>query len=101
MKYGDSWHDAEASKFSASKQPRGEASASRTTSLITGSIAYSAKRRYLSYSEADFGIFHPTWMTRCTDGGEIWHSLLHAKFHTHQCNDKGIGPQKLKILLKF
>jgi len=40
-------------------------------------------------------------MTRCTDGGEIWHSLLHAKFHTHQCNDKGIGPQKLKILLKF
>jgi len=25
--------------------------------------------------------------------------LLHAKSHPHQCNDKGIGPQKLKFLL--
>jgi len=29
--------------------------------------------------------------------GEIWH----AKFHPHRCNDKGIGPPKLKFLLKF
>jgi len=27
--------------------------------------------------------------------------LLHATFHPHRCNDKGIGPPKLKILLKF
>jgi len=28
-------------------------------------------------------------------------SLLHAKFHPHGCNDKGIGPPKLKFLLRF
>ena len=27
--------------------------------------------------------------------------LLHAKFHPHQCKDKGIGPTKLKFLLIF
>jgi len=27
--------------------------------------------------------------------------LLRAKFHPHRCNDKGAGPQKLKILLRF
>jgi len=27
--------------------------------------------------------------------------LLHAKFHTKQCNDKGVGPPKLKFLLRF
>jgi len=27
--------------------------------------------------------------------------LLHAKFHPHRCNDKGIGPPKLKFLLRF
>jgi len=26
--------------------------------------------------------------------------LLHAKFHPHWCNDKGIGPPKLKFLLR-
>jgi len=25
----------------------------------------------------------------------------HAKFHPHRCNDKGVGPQKLKFLLRF
>ena len=38
---------------------------------ITGSIAQSAKRRYLSNSEADFEVFRPREATRCTDGGEI------------------------------
>ena len=59
---------------------------------------------YLIYSEADFEDFRPTGATRCTDGGEIWHGggpLLRAKFHPHRCNDKGIGPLKLKILLIF
>ena len=41
--------------------------------IITGSIARSATRRYLSYSEADFEVFRPAGATRCTDGIEIWH----------------------------
>jgi len=40
--------------------------------VITGSIARSATRRYLIYSEADFEVFRPAGATRCTDGGEIW-----------------------------
>ena len=27
--------------------------------------------------------------------------LLPAKFHPHRCNDKGVGPQKQKYLLRF
>ena len=27
--------------------------------------------------------------------------LLHAKFHPYRCNDKGVGPPKLKFLLRF
>jgi len=41
--------------------------------IITGSIAHSASRRYLVYSEADFEVFRLAGATRCTDGGEIWH----------------------------
>jgi len=41
--------------------------------LITSSIAHSAKRQYITYSEADFEVFCPTGATHCTDGGEIWH----------------------------
>ena len=26
---------------------------------------------------------------------------LHAKFHPNRCNDKGVGPPKLKFLLRF
>jgi len=37
--------------------------------IFTGSIARSASRRYLIYSEADFEA------TRCTDGGEIWRAM--------------------------
>jgi len=42
-------------------------------SLITDSIARSATRRYLSYSDAEFEFFRPVGATRCTDWGEIWH----------------------------
>jgi len=85
--------------------PTGRNVAGRTTTLagiFTGSIARSAKRRYisLSYSEGDFEVFRPAGATRCTDGGvkfgEIWRGgvdfgpLLRAKFHSHRCNDKGI-----------
>ena len=27
--------------------------------------------------------------------------VLHAKFHPHGCNDKGVGPPKLKFLVTF
>jgi len=40
-------------------------------SLVISSIARSATRRYLSYSEADFEVFRPAGATRWTDGGEI------------------------------
>ena len=70
----------------------------------TGSIARSASRRYLVYPEADFEVFRPARATRCTDGGEIWHgggAVPHAKFHPHRCNNKGVGPPKVKFLLRF
>jgi len=41
--------------------------------VVTGSIARSAARPYLSYSEADFEVFfRPAGATRCTNGSEIW-----------------------------
>ena len=64
---------------------------------------------YLIYSEADFEVFRPAGATRCTDGvkfdtkegTEVHGPLLHAKFHPHRCNDKCIGPPKLKLFLLF
>ena len=41
--------------------------------IITGSIARSASRRYLVYSEADYEVVRPAGATRCIDAGEIWH----------------------------
>jgi len=61
----------------------------------------------LIYSEADFEVFRPQgrhiapmWVTFGTEK-EIFGPLLHAKFHPHRCNDKGIGTTKLKFLLRF
>ena len=60
------------------------------------------KRWYLIYSEADFEVFRPAGATRCTDGGEIWHGGRDpCQISPHRCNDKGVGPPKLKFLLKF
>ena len=42
-----------------------------SVNIVTGSIMRSAKRRYLSNSEADFEVFCPVGVTCCTDGGEI------------------------------
>ena len=73
--------------------------------VFTGSIARSASRRYLTYSEADFEVFLPARAKRCTDGGEIWHggpSVPSSMPNSpHRCNDKGVGLQKLKFLLRF
>ena len=34
-------------------------------------------------------------------GVEEGTEVLHAKFHPHRCNDNGVGPPKLKFLLRF
>jgi len=68
---------------------------------LYGSIARSASRRYLVYSDADFEVFRPAGATRCTDRGEIWHGGGDMPNVTHRCNDNGVEPQKLKFLLRF
>ena len=52
--------------------------------------------------------FCPAGATRCTHGGEIWHGggdpsvpPLPCQISPHRCNNKGVGPQKLKFLLRF
>ena len=69
----------------------------KTVSFFTGSIARSARCRYLIYSEANFEVFPPAGATHIAPKGP----LLHAKFHPHRFNDKCVGPQKLKFLLRF
>ena len=83
------------------------ATVAKNVEFFTGSIVRSASRRYLVYSEADFEVFRPAGATRCTDRVKIGVEegtegpLLHAKFHPHRCYNKGVGPQKLKFLLRF
>ena len=48
----------------------------------------------LGMEEGTFG--HAKSVEEGTEG-----PLLHAKFHPHRCNDKGVGPPKLKFLLRF
>jgi len=75
--------------------------------IFTGSIARSATRRYLSYSEAVLRFFAPQGRHvalmgvkfGAEDGTEC--PLLHDQFHPHRCNDKGIGPPKLIFLVRF
>ena len=67
----------------------------------------SAKCRYLSYSEVDFEVFRPAGRHVVPMGVKFGveegteDPLLHAKFHPHWCNNKGIVPPKLKFLLRF
>jgi len=76
-------------------------------SIITGSIARSASRRYLIYSDADVEVFRPAGATRCIHGNEIWcgwgdrRSPLPRQISPYLCLDKGVRPQKLKFLLRF
>jgi len=68
-------------------------------SVITSSIARNAKLWYISYLEGDR--LH-WWGWNLTGGGDQRStSPPPAKFHPHRCNDKGIGPPKLKFLLRF
>ena len=61
--------------------------------FVTGSIARSESRRYLIYSILRF--FAPQGRHVAPMGVKF------GKFHSHRSNDKGIGPQKLKFLLRF
>jgi len=42
-----------------------------SVNIVTGSIMRSAKRRYLSNSEADFEVFRTAGETRSTDGVKL------------------------------
>jgi len=78
---------------------------------ITGYRQHCAKRKapvfktkYISYSEADLEVFHPAGRHVAPMGVKFGMEgpLLHAKWHPHWCNSKGIrGPQKLKFLRRF
>ena len=84
-----------------------DASTAMREMLLPAALRAAQICRYLVYSEADFEVSRPAGATRCTDGGEIWQgggdprSPPRAKFHPHRCNDKGVGPPKLKFLLRF
>jgi len=75
--------------------------------FFTGNIALSASRQYIFTERPILRFFAPQGRHIApmvvTFGTEEWTEdpLLHAKFHPHRCNDKGVGPQKLKILLRF
>ena len=58
----------------------------------------------------NFAVLSTGWVDPCQQNFNppllhviLWHGGgdLHAKFHPHRCNDKGVGPQKLKFLLRF
>jgi len=75
--------------------------------IFTGSIARSATCRYLIYPEVILRFFAPQGRHVAPIGvtfGKVegtWGPLLRAKFHPNRCNDKDVGPQKLKFLLRF
>ena len=73
----------------------------RNKLIITGSIARSATRRYLGRPILRF--FAPQGRHVAPMGVKFGmeQPLLHAKFHPHRCNNKGVGPQKLKFLVKI
>jgi len=78
-----------------------------TAIIIIGSIARSTSRRYLVYSKADFEVFRPAGVTRCTDGGEIWHRGGDRRFPPPSqisplsVQRLGYRTPKLKFLLRF
>ena len=68
--------------------------------MITGSIARSATRRNLVYSEADFEVFRPVGARRCTYSDEIWHGGGHL-ISPQSLQRFGYWAPKLKFLMRF
>ena len=70
--------------------------------VFTGSIVRSANLPVFSLLRGQFwGFFAPQGRHVAPIGMKFGMDLLHAKFHPHRCNDKGVGPPKLKFLLRF
>ena len=64
--------------------------------FLTGSIVCSAKRQLFKLFRGRFWGFSPRRGNTLNRWGEIWRGrgpLLHAKYHPHRCNNKGIGPK--------
>ena len=57
---------------------------------------FAPQGRHVAPMGVKFGVEEGTF-------GPLLHGgpLLHAKFHPHRCNDKGVEPPKLKFLLRF
>ena len=73
-----------------------------TWMFITGSIARSANLPVFSLVRGRFwGLSPRRGDTLHRWGWNLEGPLLRAKFHRHRCNDKGVGPPKLKFLLRF
>ena len=70
-------------------------------SFVTGSIARSANLPVFSLLRGRFWGFLPRRGNTFHRWGWNLDHLLHAKFHPHRYNDKGVGPPKLKFLLRF
>jgi len=67
--------------------------------LLPAALRAGQSAFYISYStEGDFEYFRRAVARRCTDGGEIWHGL--PSFISTGAT-MGIGPPKLKCLLRF
>ena len=79
--------------------------------VITGSIARSANLPVFSLLRGRFWGFSPRGADTLQSFAPMLVKfgveegtkgpLLRAKFHPHRCNDKGVGPPKLKFLLRF
>jgi len=52
---------------------------------------------FLLSSSSSFFISSPNLSHRRLD---VYHTFT-VEFHPHRCNDKGVGPPKLKLLLRF
>ena len=66
--------------------------------IFTGSIARSANLPVFSLFRGRHVV--PMGVKFGTEEGTE-DPLLHAKFHPHRCNGKGVGLRKLKFLLRF
>ena len=75
---------------------------SKWVALIMGSIAHSTSLPVHNLLRGRFWGFSPCrGDTLHWSGWNLACPLLHAKFHPHRCNNKGVAPQKLKFLLRF
>jgi len=75
--------------------------------VITGSIARSASLPVLNTQRPILRFFAPQGRHVAPMGVKFGTKertegpVLHVKFHPHRCNNKGVGPPKLKLLLRF